>query len=104
MNIVLIHYAAPPIVGGVESVMGRHARLMTEAGHRVRIIAGRGSRRMIGSSLAGCRRSDSRNPEVLALKADLDAGRMPTGFEPLVERIASGGAEACGGGGSGDRP
>ena len=42
MNIALIHYSAPPIVGGVESVLGHHARLMSDAGHRVTIIAGRG--------------------------------------------------------------
>ncbi|MBI3739501.1 MAG: glycosyl transferase family 1, partial [Chloroflexi bacterium] len=42
MKITLLHYAALPIIGGVESVMGHHARLMTDAGHQVRVIAGRG--------------------------------------------------------------
>ena len=42
MNIVLLHYAAPPIIGGVESVLGRHALLMAQHGHSVRIIAGQG--------------------------------------------------------------
>jgi glycosyltransferase involved in cell wall biosynthesis len=89
LNIVLLHYAAPPVVGGVESVMSRHARLMVRAGHHVRIVAGRGKNtdeRLIFSEV---REVDSRHPEVLALKADLDAGQIPPGFEPLVERITS---------------
>ena len=42
MNVALLHYSAPPIVGGVESVLAHHARLLSEAGHNVRVIAGRG--------------------------------------------------------------
>ncbi len=80
MNIVLIHYAAPPIVGGVESVMGRHARLMADAGHRVRIIAGRGQQTDDRIEFSGVPEVDSRNPEVLALKADLDAGPHADGL------------------------
>jgi len=41
-TIALIHHSAPPIVGGVESVIGHHARLMADAGHDVRIVAARG--------------------------------------------------------------
>ena len=41
-NVALLHYSAPPIVGGVESVLGHHARLMAGAGHQVQIVAGRG--------------------------------------------------------------
>ena len=43
MNITLLHYAAPPVVGGVESVVGEHARLMTADGQQVTILAGRGA-------------------------------------------------------------
>lgn len=39
MNIVLVHYSAPPVVGGVESVLAHQARLMADAGHTVKIIA-----------------------------------------------------------------
>jgi hypothetical protein len=42
MKIDLIHYSSPPVVGGVESVLAYHARLMAGAGHSVRIITGRG--------------------------------------------------------------
>ena len=42
MNIALLHYSVPPVVGGVESVMAHHARLMSADGHSVRLIAARG--------------------------------------------------------------
>jgi glycosyltransferase involved in cell wall biosynthesis len=43
MRITLVHYSAPPIVGGVESVLGAHARLFRLAGHDVSIVARRGA-------------------------------------------------------------
>ena len=36
MKITLLHYSAPPLVGGVESVIGHHARLMVQAGREDR--------------------------------------------------------------------
>ena len=41
-TVALLHYTAPPVVGGVEQVLGQHARLLAEAGHAVRVVAGRG--------------------------------------------------------------
>ena len=40
MRIALLHYSSPPIVGGVESVLARHARLMAGAGHHVPLLPG----------------------------------------------------------------
>ncbi len=89
MNIVLLHYAAPPVVGGVESVMAHHAGLMAEHGHQVCILAGRGAQTdpRVGFTLIP--EADSRSAEVLQLKAELDRGQVPTGFESLVERLAA---------------
>jgi hypothetical protein len=33
MRIALLHYTAPPVVGGVESVIGHHSRLMINTGY-----------------------------------------------------------------------
>ncbi|RME88120.1 MAG: glycosyltransferase [Anaerolineae bacterium] len=87
MQIVLLHYAAPPVVGGVESVIGHHARLMTGAGHRVRIIAGRGAQTDERIPFVHIPLVDSRHPDVLTVKADLDAGRLPPAFDDLVARL-----------------
>lgn len=89
MNIVLIHYAASPVVGGVETVMARHARLMAEAGHHVCIVAGRGGQTDERIGFAQVPEVDSRSPQVMELKSDLDVGRVPAAFEPLVQRIES---------------
>ncbi len=41
-RVAILHYAAPPGIGGVESTMGAHARLLADHGYPVKIIAGRG--------------------------------------------------------------
>jgi glycosyltransferase involved in cell wall biosynthesis len=40
LNIALLHFTAPPVVGGVERVIEEHARLFRAEGHAVRIVAG----------------------------------------------------------------
>lgn len=87
MKIALIHYSAPPIVGGVESVIGHHARLMTEAGHEVRIIAGRGGRTDERVDFVEIPLVDSRHPVVDSLKKRLDRGSVPQEFDERVEEL-----------------
>ena len=89
MKIALLHYAAPPVVGGVESVIGWHARLMTDAGHEVRILAGRGEQTDERIQFVPMPLADSLHPEVLAVKKELDQGNIPAAFEPLVERLVA---------------
>jgi len=89
LTIALLHYSAPPIVGGVESVLAHHARLMANAGHAVKIVAGRGETRDERIPLICLPLIDSRHPDVLAIKAELDTGRVPPGFAPLVDAIES---------------
>ena len=88
-RVALLHYSTPPVVGGVESVLAHHARLMTEAGHAVKIVAARGEAWDERIPLMRLPLMDSRHPEVLAIKAELDAGRVPPGFAPLVDAIES---------------
>lgn len=87
MKIVLLHYSAPPIVGGVESVMGHHARLMVEAGHEVRIVAGRGAQTDERVEFVQIPMVDSRHPVVDAAKKELDQGHIPKEFDDLVQRL-----------------
>jgi len=84
MNITLLHYAAPPIVGGVESVIGEHARLMDADGQQVTILAGRGAQIDPRIHFSELPQVDSRHPEVLAVKAELDAGKVTQRFDRLV--------------------
>src|SRR5690349_19362469 len=88
MKIVLLHYSAPPVVGGVESVIGHHARLMTNAGHNVRIVAGRGEQTDPRVDFVQIPLADSRHPTVLSIKEKLDEGIVPVEFSELVENLA----------------
>jgi mannosylglucosylglycerate synthase len=87
VHIALIHYSAPPVVGGVESVLAQHARLITRAGHTVRILAARGEPISERISFQPLPLIDSRHPRVLAAKAELDRGGVPADFEPLTSEI-----------------
>lgn len=68
-------------------MIGEHSRLMARAGHRVRIIAGRGGTVDPGVEFVNLPLVDSQAMEVLAVKSDLDAGTVPPGFEELTARI-----------------
>lgn len=84
MKIGLLHYAAPPVVGGVEKVIGYHARRLADAGHRVRLLAGRGAQTDPRVEFALIPQVDSLHPQVLQIKAELDRGHVPPGFAHLV--------------------
>lgn len=87
MKIALLHYSAPPVVGGVEAVVAEHARRMAGAGHQVRILAGRGEPFDGRVALDVRPRLGSRAAEVLRVKSALDAGAIPPGFERLRAEI-----------------
>lgn len=87
MRIALLHYSSPPIVGGVESVLAHHARLMAGAGHEVTILAGRGETFDERIKVQILPRLDSRHPDVMEVKDFLDAGKHSPTFEMLREQI-----------------
>ena len=41
-DIAILHYSAPPVVGGVEAVIQAHAQTFVQAGYPVTVVAGRG--------------------------------------------------------------
>lgn len=87
MRITLLHYAAPPVVGGVETVIAHQAQQLNRAGHTVRILAGRGETWDAHIPVRALPLLDSRHPHILKAKASLDKGMLPEGFTDLVERI-----------------
>jgi mannosylglucosylglycerate synthase len=87
MKIALLHYSSPPFVGGVESVLAHHARLMTQAGHEVTILAGRGKTFDDRIPVKILPLLDSRHPEVMAIKKELDKGRYTPAFDNLRDKI-----------------
>ncbi|MEX2161663.1 MAG: glycosyltransferase family 4 protein [Anaerolineales bacterium] len=89
MKIALLHYSAPPIIGGVESVLAQHARLMASAGHEVRVIAGRGGVFDRRIQFVSVPLLDSRHSTILDCKTQLDKGLIPQSFSLLTEEIAA---------------
>ncbi|MEO8355587.1 MAG: glycosyltransferase family 4 protein [Chloroflexota bacterium] len=87
MRITLLHYSAPPVVGGVESVIGHHARLMAEAGHEVQIVAGRGDQMDERVKFIEVPFTDSRHPVVSSIKEQLDRGIVPGEFSEHVRQL-----------------
>jgi glycosyltransferase involved in cell wall biosynthesis len=89
-SVAILHYTAPPVVGGVESVLGQHARLLVQAGFPVQIIAGRGEELDPKIPFLCIPQADSRHPQVLEVKADLDQGIVSPKFAELTEALTSG--------------
>ena len=87
MHIALLHYSVPPVVGGVESVLAHHARLLNAAGHTVHLFAARGDGLSTQIPLIQLPLIDSRHPWVLTVKAALDRGEVPSDFELLTAEI-----------------
>jgi len=88
MNIAILHYSVPPIVGGVESVIAHHARLMTADGHSVRLIAARGEPLDEHIPLITMPLADSRHERVLQMKELLDRGEVTNDFEVVRDKLA----------------
>ncbi len=83
----MLHYTLPPTIGGVESTIGQHARLLAQAGYQVSALAGRGQSLHADVELHVVPELDSRHPEVLAVKQELERGEVTSRFETLRERI-----------------
>jgi len=87
MNVAILHYSVPPIVGGVESVIAHHARLMTDDGHSVRLIAARGESLSDRIPLIEIPLADSRHDRVAQVKSQLDRGVVTSDFEALRDEL-----------------
>jgi mannosylglucosylglycerate synthase len=87
MYVGIMHYAAPPVVGGVESVICSHAHCISHGGHTVRIFAGRGETTDARCPVELIPLIDSRHPKILSVKASLDSGTIPVDFNSLVDQV-----------------
>lgn len=85
----ILHYTAPPVVGGVEAVIQAHARAFTEAGYPVTVLAGRGERAALpsGADFVLIPEMDSQHPQVLRVSSILEGGEVPPDFDDMVHRL-----------------
>jgi glycosyltransferase involved in cell wall biosynthesis len=89
-TVALLHYTAPPIIGGVESVLNAHARLFLQAGFEVTVIAGRGTESALadGVQFQLIPELDSLHPRVAAIGAALEQGNVSVDFDAMTTGIA----------------
>lgn len=85
----ILHYTAPPIVGGVEAVIQAHAKAFVEAGCAVSVVAGRGEAAALpdGVDFVHIPGLDSQHDEVARMSAILERGEVPAGFDGLTDRL-----------------
>ncbi len=86
-QVSIVHYAAPPITGGVESTIYHHARLLNDAGYTVDVIAGRGEPFYPGVCFNKIPEIDSRHPRVQAVGQELAAGEVTDQFYRLRDDL-----------------
>lgn len=88
-RIGILHYSAPPIIGGVEAVIHAQAKVFHRNGFEVTVIAGRGDQSALP---AECITSflpilDSQHKEILQASQSLELGKIPQNFPDLVNKI-----------------
>lgn len=86
-RIAILHYAAPPIVGGVESTIYHHARLLNQSGYEVSLIAGRGEAFHPDVSFHLVPEIDSRHPQILEVGEQLSQGTVSSQFETIRDQL-----------------
>jgi glycosyltransferase involved in cell wall biosynthesis len=83
LRVGLLHFTAPPIVGGVEAIIGRQAAGLVARGHQVRIMAGRGRAVLGDVEFQHIPALDSKYPPLLELNRRLNQGLLPPAFEAM---------------------
>jgi glycosyltransferase involved in cell wall biosynthesis len=88
-QVAILHYASPPTVGGVESTIAYQARGLVRLGYRVRVISGAGGD--FDPQIETCINPlfGSMHPDILAVKAELDAGKVTSAFSTLMARLTA---------------
>lgn len=88
-KIAILHYTAPPIVGGVEAVIHAHTQVFVEAGYPVTVVAGWGKQMALppGTELIRIPEIDSRYEKVSQLSVALEQGQIPAGFDDLLNHL-----------------
>lgn len=78
----ILHYSAPPVVGGVETVILAHSHLLAQAGYRHLVIAGRGSQDAMPAEaeFLSINEMDTSHEGVLELSQELEGGSVPQNF------------------------
>lgn len=85
----ILHYAAPPLAGGVEAVILAHARAFLDAGYPVTIVAGQGDADALPAGVAfiSIPEMSSRHPALTDIGAALERGETPPELGEWTARL-----------------
>jgi glycosyltransferase involved in cell wall biosynthesis len=84
-RILIVHYTPPGVVGGVEGIILEHARLLSDRGFQVQIVAGQaGSVRLPVEVVPEL---NAAAPESVALEAELSEGLVGPRFWDMRARV-----------------
>lgn len=87
----ILHYSAPPIVGGVESVISAHTKAFLENEYPVKVIAGRGKGSALpqGAAFTKIPLLDSQHQRVLKVNQELAKGTVSDSYHDLRDKIVN---------------
>lgn len=85
----MLHYASPPVIGGVEAVIQAHTLIFAQNDYPATVITGRGDEASLpsGTGFVLIPEIDSQHPQITQLNEELERGRVPPAFENLTERL-----------------
>jgi len=87
----ILHYAAPPVIGGVEGVIQAHCQTFRGFGYPVAVIAGRGEASALaeGTEFFLIPEMDTQYPQVLEINSALEQGQVPNNFRAFKQKLKS---------------
>lgn len=88
-KVSVLHYASPPIIGGVEHTIFHHARLLRKYDYNVCVITGRGEQFLEGIPVIKLPFVDSRNQMVEAVSEELNRGEVTELFYSIRDQLIS---------------
>jgi glycosyltransferase involved in cell wall biosynthesis len=85
----ILHYAAPPVIGGVEGVIQAHCQTFRQFDYPVAVIAGRGDVSSLadGTEFFSIPEIDTQHPKVLEISLALEQGQVPENLETFTQEI-----------------
>lgn len=88
-SVAILHYTAPPIVGGVEGVIKAHLIEFIHAGYSCTMLAGRGHESALPSRVNFIKISeiDSQHPEIIKINKELEIGQVPKNYDTLETKF-----------------
>jgi glycosyltransferase involved in cell wall biosynthesis len=86
----ILHYSAPPVVGGVEAVIHAHCKIFLQHGYPVTVVAGAGESSGLpeGAGFEFIPELDSQHERVEQMSALLAEGKIPHDFDELSAQLA----------------